>query len=266
MTPSKFSIAVVDDERLARSLLASLIRRDPELVLLGEYEDGADALSAMRNSPPDIVLVDIQMSVLDGITLAGKLQQLQTPPYIIFVTAYDRYATKAFDLNALDYLVKPVEKARFRTAIDRAKQAIRLQQTHTLTEKIVELAEQLDGRAQNATTDNRIIVRKGDELVSLSADRIAWVEAANQYVCIHADKGEFMMSGSLSSFEDKLSDCDFLRIHRSTLVNTAHVRAVSRAGNGTHEVSMSDGSRLTVARSKTKLIAELLRCADVNAS
>lgn len=236
---------VADDEPLARELLGNLVRRDPELELVGAAASGADTLAAVRQHAPDLLLLDIQMPCLDGISVAEQLAGMATSPYIIFVTAHDTFALQAFEVAVRDYLVKPVSKRRFATAIRRAKQAL--------------LVQDPEPTARPAP----LTVRSGEELVSLEPDDVIWVEAANQYVRLHTRNREFVVSQSLRQFARDLPARGFARIHRSTLINQRHLTAV-RASDGRYRAEMSDGSLHDIARNRKSLVPELLASARRN--
>ena len=248
---------IVDDEALARALLRALVERDQELVLIGEATTGTGALKAIRNSQPDLVLLDVQMPLMDGMTLADRLQDMDDRPYLILVTAYDEFAVQAFDLGVLDYLVKPVVKERFQQAIQKAKDAIRQRRLMQVTDQLMAL-----GRPQlEPPPTEEIIIRQGDRLISLDTDDIIWLEASNQYTTIHTSKGRFVEAVSLSQFGRRLDKRRFLRIHRSTIVNQHYVVEVLRRPNGCHGVVLRGGHELAVARSRKSLLPELLRSA-----
>lgn len=228
---------VVDDEPLARELLSSLVRRDPELELVGTASRGSEALTAVEELAPQLLLLDIQMPSLDGISVAEQLAGKPNAPYIIFVTAHDSFALQAFEVAVRDYLVKPISKRRFAAAIRRAKQTI---------------------GGHSPTRPDPIDVRNGDALVRLFPEDIVWVAAANQYVQLHTANGdEFMLSQSLRQFASNLSDKSFTRIHRSTLINRQHLAGVL-SSNGHYRVEMTDGSVHNIARNRKALLPGLL--------
>jgi len=234
---------VVDDEPLARDLMSSLVRRDSDLELVGTAASGSEALAAVADYNPQLLLLDIQMPSLDGISVAEQLAAQESTPYIIFVTAHDSYALQAFEVAVRDYLVKPVSKRHFAAAIRRAKQSISGGETRW---------------------SEPLVVRSGDALVSLLPEDIIWVAAANQYVKLHTKaQDEYMLSQSLRQFSRNLSDKTFLRIHRSTLINKDHVKSVL-SNDGRYQVAMTDGHVLDVARNRKSLLSELLACARAN--
>lgn len=256
------STLVVDDEELARNLVSSLVRRDRELVLVGECEDGASALNVIMEKRPDLVFLDIQMPVMNGLALAERLASVNHTPYVIFITAFDEHAVKAFELHALDYLVKPIEKDRFRAAVDRAKSAIRNGEILALTQRLLKLRQaSIKGAPATDPSEQELTVRNGDVIVQLSTNDIVWIEAANQYVHIHTRDRTYTVSESLSQYSKRISDQRFFRIHRSALVNGSAVNSVSRQRNGTHLLQLRNGESLVVARSRSAIIPSILRAA-----
>ncbi len=230
---------VADDEPLARDLMSSLVRRDPELELVHDARTGSEALSVIQRYAPELVLLDIQMPDLDGISVAEQLTNAEWRPYVVFVTAHDCFALQAFGVEVRDYLVKPVSKRRFAAAIERAKAAIR-------------------GSERGADRANSLTVRRGEDLVSLRPDDIIWVAAANQYVRLHAaDGNNYVLSQSLRQFARNMPTASFTRIHRSTLINCRHLDGV-QSSEGRYRVRMSDGSVHDIARSRRSLVPALL--------
>lgn len=235
--PQRVRTLVADDEPLARELMSNLVHRDSDLELVGVAASGSETLSAIEECKPHLLLLDIQMPCLDGISVAEQLAGKVTAPYVIFVTAHDSFALQAFELSVRDYLVKPVSKQAFAAAIRRAKNEI-----------------------STAVADHPepLIVRSGETVSSLLPDDIVWVAAANQYVRLHtATKHEYVISQSLRQFTRSLSDRMFARIHRSTLINKKHLSSIAN-NDGRYSVLMSDGTRHAIARNRKALLPELL--------
>lgn len=255
------STLIVDDEELARNLIGSFVRRDPDLLLVGECSNGSKALEAIARQQPELVFLDIQMPVLNGISVAEQLAAADHVPYIIFVTAYDDYAIKAFELDVLDYLVKPIEKARFRAAVERAKEAIRNKEIVRLTERLLEINGSRAAQAGDADKRSELIVKSGRSIVQIATDDIVWIEAANQYAHIHTNDHTFTVSESLSQYMKKITDRRFIRVHRSAVVNGGSVVAVTRNRNGTHKLRLRNGKEIILARSRSHLVPTILRMA-----
>ena len=255
---------VVDDEALARDLLCSLVERDPELSLAGICENGASALNSIEAEHPDLVLLDIQMPVMTGLEMVTKLLADRGEiPYIVFVTAYDEYAIQAFELNVLDYLIKPIQKARFAETIHRAKEAIKNRNMLAITEKLVKLVENRnsDQIAPETSNQARITVRKGDEIRALATDDIIWVEAANQYIKIHCNNHSYIQAQSLTLFSAQIDHPNFIRVHRSSLINSMYLQRVVRKPDGSYRLVLQGDVELRLARNRRDLLPLLLeRC------
>lgn len=265
-TPDKLPIStlIVDDEDLARGLIRSFIRRDRELTMVGECADGAAALDMIESTKPDLVFLDVQMPVLDGVAVAEQVQQFDTAPYVIFTTAFNHYAIRAFEVNALDYLVKPISKPRFVEAVQRAKRAIRSQEIVRLSKRLIALNAQLSADGPGRLAGQWLTVRKGDVVRQLTTDDIVWLEAANQYVHLHTENDRYTVSESLGNYANRIKDPRFVRVHRSAVVNGTRVRSISRRRNGTHVLHLDNGDELVLARARSALLPRLLRLAREN--
>jgi two-component system LytT family response regulator len=219
---------VVDDEPLARANIVNLLRTDPEVRVLGECSSGLDAAKVVRELRPSLLFLDVQMPGCDGF---GVLEALGTdvPPAVVFVTAYDQYALKAFEAEALDYLLKPFDNARFFRVLTRAK---------------VLLAR----RPAEHRRFERIMVRSAGRISFLRAEEIDWIEAADYYSCLHVGARTHLLRRSMAELERDLEAERFCRIHRSTIVNLARVRDMCRDIGGEYEVVLRDETRLKVSR------------------
>jgi len=250
---------IVDDEPLARDLLKRLLEREPDVSLLAACSNAREAVEAVRALRPELVFLDIEMPGEDGLSLAERLSTLPKPPQIVFVTAYNRFAIEAFELNAVDYLVKPVSKERCRDAVSRARDVIRKDSIVELASRLVEVVRNVDRATEQPPEEQHLVLSKNDVLRSVPLSHVQWIEAANQYVSIHTTDGSYVMSESLGQFSARISDARFLRVHRSALVNAHYVVQVSRNANGTHTLTLADGTELTLARSRASLLPALLR-------
>lgn len=233
---------IADDEPLARDLIARWVNADPRLRLVGEAVDGEDMLDQLRRTDASLLFLDIQMPGLDGLAALDQARRHGFKPHVIFVTAWDRHAIDAFDLDAGDYLVKPVRKARFHEAIARAKLA-------------------LDQRAcfdAAKGADPPIVVRDGERTIMVSPPDIVWVEAKSQYAQLHTRAGGHLLSRPLAEVEAELPDHGYLRVHRSALVNLAHVTGIRREG-ARYMLDMSDGASVAVARSRQREVIDRVR-------
>ena len=224
----KIPTLVVDDEPLARSNVKVLLRRDPEIELVGECGSGMEAVAEIRSRRPDLVFLDVQMPECDGFDVL-ELLGTELPSAIVFVTAYDQYALRAFEAGALDYLLKPFDNARFERALHRAKERIG------------------QGRALPAKTD-RLAIKSTGQVSFVKIAEVDWIEAADYYSCLHVGARTHMLRRSMAEFERELDPQVFCRIHRSTIVNLDRVRKIELGEDGEHEVVLENGARLRLSR------------------
>src|SRR5277367_1874633 len=230
--PRKIRALVVDDEPLARSNLTILLRLDPEIEVVRECGSGMEALAEIRNSKPDLLFLDVQMPERDGFDVLELLGK-DAPPAIVFVTAYDQYALRAFEAGALDYLLKPFDNARFDLALNRAKQKIALARNIPLKLE-------------------RLAIKSSGEVSFLKITEVDWIEAADYYACLHAGHRTHMLRRSIAELEQDLDPSRFCRIHRSTIVNLDRIRGLTLSEDGDYEVLLEDKTRLRLSRSYRK--------------
>lgn len=219
---------VVDDEPLARSNLTVLLRRDPEIELVGECGSAMEALASIRSQRPDLVFLDVQMPERDGFEVLEMLGA-DLPPALVFVTAYDQYALKAFEAGALDYLLKPFDDARFERALRRAKERI------------------AQGK-EAPRAPQRVVIRSAGQISFLKHDEIDWIEAADYYACLHAGGKSHLLRRSLTDLDQELDQRRFCRIHRSAIVNLERVRAIELNQEDEYTVVLDGGARLRLSR------------------
>ena len=224
----KVRTLIVDDEPLARSSLTVLLRLDPAIEIVGECGSGVDAVAVIRRTKPDLVFLDVQMPECDGFDVLELLGQ-DLPPAVVFVTAHDEYALRAFEAGALDYLLKPFDNSRFGRALDRAKQKI--SGSRGLPRKL-----------------DRIAIKSSGGIVLLKTSEIEWIEAADYYACLHAGAKTHLLRRSMADLERELSPAMFCRIHRSTIVNLDCVQGLKLGEDGEYEVLMENGARLQLSR------------------
>lgn len=241
-------VLVVDDERPARSRLARMLARIEGVESIDEAADAAEALASIARNRPDVVLLDIHMPGLDGLSLAGSHPEL---PPIVFTTAYDQHAVEAFEVSAVDYLLKPIACERLERALakvrDRAPSSLDATRVESLLARIA--------RKTGALDPPRISARSGGTTRLFSPDEITRLRASDKYVVFHANGVEYVLDEPLSSLEERLRSYGFFRCHRSELVNLGHVRAI-RTEDGVTRVGLSDGQAADVARRE---LAELKR-------
>ncbi len=241
-SPAKIRALVVDDESLARSNLTVLLRLDPEIQIVGECGSGMEALAEIRGKKPDLVFLDVQMPECDGFDVVELLGR-DLPPAVVFVTAYDQYALRAFEAGALDYLLKPFDNARFERALGRAKERIR------------------HGKGA-ARAVERLAIKSAGQVSFLKISEIDWIEAADYYACLHAGTKTHLLRRSMSELEQDLDPGSFCRIHRSSIVNLDRVRGLELGPDGEYEVLLENGSRLRLSRRYRKLLQSRLGVGD----
>lgn len=239
-TPSAaIRVLVVDDEPLARCNLTVLLRRDPDIGFVAECGSGSDAIVQIRGAKPDLVFLDVQMPECDGFDVLEILGS-ELPPAVVFVTAHDEYALRAFDAGALDYLLKPFDDARFQRALDRAKD---------------KLAHHARRRSQGV---ERLVVKSAEQVLFLSVSEIDWIEAANYYACLRVGNETHLLRRTLSELERDLDAGQFCRIHRSVIVNLDRVRGLELKDNGEYEVVLKSKARLRLSRRFRKNLQDRL--------
>jgi two-component system LytT family response regulator len=225
---TKIRTLIVDDEPLARSNLVLLLRLDPDIEIVGECGSGLEALPQIRKLKPDLVFLDVQMPECDGFDVLEMLGK-NLPPAVVFVTAYDQYALRAFEAGALDYLLKPFDNVRFEHTLARAKDRIAL--------------------ARNVPRSvERIAVKSAGQVSFLRVAEIDWIEAADYYSCLHVGTKSHLLRRSMAELEQELDQDTFCRIHRSTIVNLNRVRGLRLDENGEYEVLLDNGSGLRLSR------------------
>jgi two-component system LytT family response regulator len=246
---------IVDDEPLGRERIRTLLAGDPDIEVVEECPDGHRAIAAIKRSKPDLVFLDVQMPEVDGFAVLNAIAGDYTP-VIVFVTAYDRYAVQAFEVHALDYLLKSFDRDRFQAALQRAKQEVHRSKKGVITERLAGLLEDLQAKDERLT---RLVVKSGGRIVFLRVEEIDWVEAADNYVRVHAGRESHLIRETLQSLEGRLDQGTFLRIHRSTLVNLDRIRELQPMFHGDYVVKLQDGTELTLSRSYRERLLEPLK-------
>lgn len=237
-------VAVVDDEPLARSGVLVRLARHPDMHLVGEYADGKAALDGILKTPSDLVLLDIQTPNLDGFGLLDEIPQ-ERRPMVIFLTAHDNFAVRAFDLKALDYILKPIDDERFSESLDRAREAIASR--HRSGATTLDLSE---GRHRQ-----RFPIRTGRRVTFIDAADVEWIEASGDYAILHIQKKEHLLRESLADLAKQLDPAIFIRVHRSTIVRLDFVTEMQALSNRDALIRLREGTPLRVSRT---YIANLL--------
>ncbi|HYC51058.1 MAG TPA: LytTR family DNA-binding domain-containing protein [Gemmatimonadaceae bacterium] len=232
-------VLIVDDEPLVREGIRTLLQRDGDVDVVGEARNGIEALEQIRTLSPALVFLDVQMPGLDGLAVLEELSADERPA-VVFVTAYDEYALRAFDVNAVDYLLKPFDAERFGTALARARERLR-----SGDDRVAALLASLQRERRYA---DRLLLKQDGALSVVLVDDIDWIEAADNYVKVHARTGRYMVRDSLKALEVKLDPARFARAHRSAIVNLTRVKSLTPLAAGEYVVTLATGTRLTLSR------------------
>jgi two-component system, LytTR family, response regulator len=249
----KIRALIVDDEPLGRRGVLRFLKNDPDVEIVAQCGDGQSAVGAILGSNPDLVFLDIQMPEMDGFEVVRRVGP-QKMPVTVFVTAYDRYAVRAFDANAIDYLLKPVGQARFERALARAKERIAESSKEDVAERIVATLEQIKRRDEYL---DRLPVSENGRILFLKTKEIDWVEANGNYVRVHIGARTHEIRETLNSLERKLDPRDFLRIHRSTIVNMHFIKEIQPWFHGYHLVLLQNGQELRMSRYQNEIAKRL---------
>lgn len=251
---------IADDEPLARRGIRQLLSPHEDVAVVGEARNGVETVRALRALRPNLLFLDVQMPTLDGF---GVLREhgAEHMPAVIFVTAYDDFAVRAFEANALDYLVKPVEEARFAQALDRTRERLRSVEAVALSKKLAALLAMETQRRQQSSASARLLVPTSTGELVLDADEIDWIEADDYYAAIHARGRRHLIRESLASLEQRLESSRFVRVHRSAIVNIDRVRELRSTSDTSGEtvLVLRDGTRVPVSRRRREQVAALLR-------
>jgi two-component system, LytTR family, response regulator len=238
---SKVRTVVVDDERLAREGLEKLLRMDPDIEVVGSAADGRAAIQLIDALKPDLVFLDIQIPEIDGFGVISAIG-VENMPVLVFVTAYDQYTLKAFDVHALDYLLKPFDQQRLAHAVKRAKQQVAIAHSQEGA---------LQGLMKEAAANKplkRLPIKAGGKFIFLELNEIDYIEAAGNYLCVHVGPKEYLTRETMASCEVKLQSSDFVRIHRSVIINRSRVKELKPWFTGEYVVVLSTGKELTLSR------------------
>ncbi len=235
-------ILIVDDERLACERLRTLLATEHDIEIAGECHDGRSAVDAIQKLKPELVFLDVQMPELDGF---GVLAQLRDAPAIIFVTAFDQFAIRAFEVHALDYLLKPFDRERFAKALERGREEVRRRAASDLDQRLRSLLDEVSARRKYV---DRLVVRASGRVLFVHVDELDWVEAAGNYVRLHTGAESHLYRETMSNLENALDPAKFARIHRSTIVNVARVKELHPLFRGDHQVVLRDGTALTLSK------------------
>ncbi|MAQ02419.1 MAG: DNA-binding response regulator [Alteromonadaceae bacterium] len=264
MSQQKIKTLIVDDEPLARSGLRLRLEKFDDVEVVAECQNGLDAVSMISQHRPDLVFLDIQMPGLNGFQVINKLKELKQPiPMIIFVTAYDSYAIKAFDVHALDYLLKPADDERLSAALKKVREYFATQNQDEQSRKLVNLVAELTGddceeilrklASGEAVETNPypdvLAIKDGSEVTRVNVSDIQWIDAAGDYMCVHALDGMHIMRKTMKELEQELNPQLFVRVHRSAIANIRYVKKLVSHISGEYHLILNNDTELKVSRS-----------------
>jgi two-component system LytT family response regulator len=245
---------VVDDEPVARERIVGLLSQEKDIELVGECADGQQAVNAIQQQHPDLVFLDVQMPVFDGFRVIEQVGAERMPP-VVFVTAYDEYALKAFEVHAIDYLLKPFGRDRFQQTLQHAREHLERRRAGDLGKRLLALVQDLKPEPQKL---DRLVVKSGGRVFFLRTDDIEWIEAAGNYVRLHLGEDSHLFRETMNNMEVRLDGRRFVRIHRSRIVNTDRIKELQPWFNGEYVVVLNNGTRLTLSRGYREKLQERL--------
>jgi two-component system LytT family response regulator len=250
---NKITTIIVDDEPPARRLIRTYLEREPDIEIVAECANGAEAIAALEEREPDLLFLDIQMPEISGfdVLMAADLDEL---PAVIFVTAYEEYALRAFEVHAVDYLLKPVDEERFIEALERARRLVGSRDA----DDIRRLAGLLDDVRARRPVADRLLVKSAGYITFLTTDEIDWIEAAGNYMRVHSGRDVHLMRETMANLETMLDAARFVRVHRSAIVNLDRIKELRPSLKGEFEILLRSGERLILSRKYRKVLEERL--------
>jgi two-component system, LytTR family, response regulator len=254
----KLRTIIVDDEPLARDRIRSLLAQEADVEVVAECADGAEAISTIREQRPDLVFLDIQMPVVDGMGVVRSIGAREMP-MTVFVTAFDRYALQAFEAHAVDYLLKPFDQRRFRETLERIRRLAARDGAGVVERKLDQLLQAL---VPAASFLERFVVRTGARIVIVPAQEVDWIAAEGNYVRLHVAKRSYLVRDTMAGLEEKLDPTRFVRIHRSTIVKVAAIAELESVFQGEYLVILRDGTRLTSSRAYRQRLEQAVSICD----
>ena len=246
-------LVIVDDEPLIRLGIRQAVAAIPGVEVAAEYGSGDEAVAGIAAHAPDLVLLDVQMPGASGLDVVRRVGPGRMPA-VVFITAFDEFAVQAFEVNAVDYLVKPFDPDRLQHAIERARTRLEAQGAGALVERLTALLESRPERPPE-----RVVVRTGDRFELVPVDAIDWIESADNYVQLHCGAKQHLLGETLTSLEKRLDPRRFRRVHRSRMVNTSRIVAVHALMGGTYELELRGGTRLTTGRQYREAVQQIIR-------
>ncbi|MBM4171166.1 MAG: response regulator [Ignavibacteria bacterium] len=245
----KIKTIIIDDEKLARDVVKSYLRKNSEIDLVGECSDGFDAVKKINDLKPDLIFLDIQMPKITGFEM---LELIENPPIIIFTTAFDQYALKAFEVNATDYLLKPFTQERFNEALSKAIMLI--SEKSTSTKKIASLVKHVESKKEPL---ERVVVKMNQKISVIPIDDIHYLESQDDYVMIYSSKGNFLKQKTMKFFEEHLNPIQFIRVHRSYIVKIDQIKQIELLEKESYKITLIKGNQLPVSKTGYQKLKEI---------
>jgi two-component system, LytTR family, response regulator len=254
MKSAQIRTLIADDEALARKFIRRMLKDDHDVEILGECSNGKETVAMIRKENPDLVFLDVQMPEMDGFAVLEAIG-IESLPEIIFATAYEQYAIRAFELHALDYLLKPFDQTRFKEAIKHAKERFRSLRQNDGRMQISALLDSIKNKPQYL---ERLVIKAGGRITFLRTDEIDWIEADDKYVHLHTSKARPMVRQTLTAMEAQLDPAKFRRVHRSAIVNVERIAELQPLFSGEYSILLQDGTKLTLSRNYKDKLFDLL--------
>lgn len=254
MSEAAICALIVDDEPPARAVIRRMLKEHADIEVVGECKNGREAIESLRKESPDLMFLDIQMPEMDGFELLEALSGNPVPA-VIFVTAYDQYAVRAFEVAAVDYLLKPFDHERLETALQRARANLREKNSDDRTEQMLTLLEQLQAKTEHL---ERFVIKNNGRVLLVPVSDVDWIEVQGNYLRLHAGSSSYTIRETMNNLESRLDPRKFLRIHRSTMVNIDSVKEMQVHFNEEHLVILKDGSQLTLSRRFRDRVSQFL--------
>jgi two-component system LytT family response regulator len=245
---------IVDDEPLARERIRDMLTSDPAIEIVAECANGQEAIEAIEHHSPDLLFLDVEMPGIDGFAVLEALPA-ERMPTTIFVTAYDQYAVRAFEVYALDYLLKPFDQERFDKALKRAKDQIASERSEAVSQQILRAIEDIKTKPVHL---ERLVIKMNGHVFFMKAEEIDWLEAEGNYVRLHSGKESYLLRDTISALESQLDPKRFIRVHRSAIVNVDRISELQPWFHGEYRIVLREGVQLTLSRTYREKLHELL--------
>ncbi len=247
-------VVIIDDEPLGRTVIREMLRRDQGFAVVGECANGHEAITLITDERPDLIFLDVQMPEIDGFEVLAALDSDQLP-LVIFVTAYDQYAVSAFEVHAVDYLLKPFDRERFGKALQRAKTHLQREQPSDVSQRILALLEEQRSKPKFL---ERLVIKTNGRIFFLKTEEIDWVSAEGNYVNLHVKKDSYLLRETISGLETQLDPQRFARVHRSQIVNLDRIRELRHWSHGEYQIILHNGEELMLSRSYREKLQGML--------